>query len=103
MIWSNILDLDEIGIDDNFFELGGNSLSVVQITTEIAKVFKINLSISILFEATTIRDLAKIIAGQKKQPITSCLCHFQFYLRLTKIIPLSLLVNKNGFKANVVL
>jgi amino acid adenylation domain-containing protein len=63
VIWSEILNVDSIGIDDNFFELGGNSLLATQIAVKISQTFDIDLSMNVLFEAVTIRDLARTLAS----------------------------------------
>ena len=50
-----------MSLDDDFFELGGQSLIVVRLFSRIKKTYAINLSISIFFEARTIRKLAAVV------------------------------------------
>ncbi len=63
-IWAQALGLDEISADDDFFDLGGNSLVAVQLTVRVRERFKTEISAGILFEASTIRELAEKIAAQ---------------------------------------
>src|SRR5579883_1763569 len=37
-IWQKVLDVDLVSIDANFFELGGDSVSLIQVMTEITKM-----------------------------------------------------------------
>jgi non-ribosomal peptide synthetase component F/acyl carrier protein len=64
-IWTELLQIDHVGIYDNFFELGGHSLLSVQIVSRIRDTFGIELSLRSLFEANTIADLAEIIAQKQ--------------------------------------
>ena len=57
-IWRKILDIDQIGIRDNFFELGGDSLLGTQMVTQIRNKFKVEVSLRILFQSSTIERLA---------------------------------------------
>lgn len=60
-IWSEILDVGQIGINDNFFELGGNSLSATKVVSRILNVFDLEVSVLSLFETPTVAELAIII------------------------------------------
>jgi amino acid adenylation domain-containing protein len=61
LIWKDILDQDEIGIDDDFFALGGHSLLGMKLFTRIQKSFDLALPLATLFQSPTIRLLAKAI------------------------------------------
>lgn len=67
--WKELLDLDEVGPDDDFFDLGGNSLVSVHLFSAIKQRFGLSFSVSLLFDAPTIRLLAEQIraAGQPKK------------------------------------
>jgi amino acid adenylation domain-containing protein len=56
-----LLGLEQVGVDENFFMLGGHSLLGTQIIARVADTFGVDLSLRILFEASTIRHLAKKI------------------------------------------
>jgi thioesterase domain-containing protein/acyl carrier protein len=56
-----MLNVDQIGVDDDFFELGGDSLLAVQLFGAINKFYGLELGLSMLFDAPTIRQLATYI------------------------------------------
>jgi len=58
-IWAEVLGLDLISVHDNFFELGGHSLMVMRIVVRIRETFQMELPPSVLFEATTVAELAE--------------------------------------------
>ncbi|MFN0217658.1 MAG: type I polyketide synthase [Hyphomicrobium sp.] len=66
--WSELLGIEKIGVTDSFFDLGGHSLIAVRLFRLINKTFAIDLPISVLFEAPTIADCARMIeaAGGSK-------------------------------------
>jgi amino acid adenylation domain-containing protein/thioester reductase-like protein len=64
-IWQKNLNLNEIGVTDNYFTLGGDSLSMVLMLIDINKAFETNLSFTDLFEAPTIRSVAKQILSSR--------------------------------------
>jgi len=58
-IWSDILNVAEIGINDDFFGLGGHSLLLARIASRVREAFNVDLSLRVLFEASTVAELAK--------------------------------------------
>ncbi|MDZ8033656.1 alpha/beta fold hydrolase [Nostoc sp. DedSLP04] len=60
-IWSEVLDVDRIGIRDNFFDLGGHSLLAVRLMTKIGQKFQKNLPLATLFQSPTIEQLASLL------------------------------------------
>jgi len=60
-MWEKILDVQPIGVKANFFELGGNSLLAVDLLSEIEKRFSKNLSLTTLFQAPTIEQIARTL------------------------------------------
>ncbi len=63
-IWSDILDVPQVGIHDNFFDLGGHSLLSVRLVSEIEKAFDYQFPLKSLFQINTIAEIAESI-GQK--------------------------------------
>ncbi|PZO38888.1 MAG: non-ribosomal peptide synthetase [Pseudanabaena frigida] len=63
-IWSDILDVPQVGIHDNFFDLGGHSLLSVRLVSEIEKAFDYQFPLKSLFQINTIAEIAKSI-GQR--------------------------------------
>ena len=60
-IWTDILDVDRVGVNDNFFELGGHSLKATQVVSRVKKEFKIDFAINDLFYNPTIKQLGLVI------------------------------------------
>ena len=68
LIWSEVLSLDQVGIQDNFFELGGHSLAATRVVSQIIKQFQIELPLRLLFQSPTVAAMAAVIADyQGKQ------------------------------------
>jgi acyl carrier protein len=57
-IWADVLDRSAPGVDDDFFVLGGHSLLIMRVANRIRDRFDIDVPLSVLFEHTTIADLA---------------------------------------------
>jgi len=68
--WRELLGVETVGLDDDFFNLGGHSLIAVRMFSKIKKTYQQDLSLSTLFEARTIRQLATLIraAGTSSIP-----------------------------------
>ncbi|GAA3987776.1 non-ribosomal peptide synthetase [Mucilaginibacter dorajii] len=60
-VWSEFLEIKNIGIYDNFFELGGHSLIAVQVMTRIEKLTGKRLPLATLFENSTVEKLALML------------------------------------------
>jgi acyl carrier protein len=58
-IWQQLLGIESIGIHDDFFELGGDSLLGTRVISKVREVFRIGLPIQVLFEQSTVADIAK--------------------------------------------
>ncbi len=57
-IWSEVLNLDALGIYENVFELGAHSLIMTQVTSRLRNLFSLELSLKEVFERPTIAELA---------------------------------------------
>ena len=60
-IWSNILNVNPVGVTNNFFELGGHSLAAAVLMSEIKQQFQRDLPLATLFQSPTIKQLATLI------------------------------------------
>ena len=56
-IWSEVLEVERVGVNDNFFDLGGHSLRAVRIVSRIRQVFGRDLRLGRLLETPTIAGL----------------------------------------------
>jgi acyl carrier protein len=62
-IWSELLNVQHLGIDDDFFDLGGQSLVAMRAVSRIRDVFEVEVSLRNLFERPTVAGLAEVIDG----------------------------------------
>jgi surfactin family lipopeptide synthetase A len=65
-IWAEAMEHDNIGIHDNFFDLGGHSLSVMKVVARVRHVFRLNVSMSTVFELPTIAQFAAYLDGESQ-------------------------------------
>jgi amino acid adenylation domain-containing protein len=70
-IWSEVLNINQVGIKDNFFELGGHSLLAINLMAKIQRCFGKQFPLSTLFTSRTIEDLATLLREQKQDNSSS--------------------------------
>ena len=73
-IWGRALRRQDIGRHDNFFMLGGDSLQAVEVFLEIEQEMGFRLPRSILFEAGSIAEIARLL---KHNDHTGCVIPVQ--------------------------
>jgi len=66
-IWSDILGLEQVGIEDNFFDLGGHSLLVIQVALRSRQAFGVDIPLQALFESPTISSFSELILDLQSQ------------------------------------
>ena len=66
-IWSEVLGINDLGVEENFFELGGHSLLAVRLISCIEQKLGKNLPLTSLFQNGTIASLAQLIAQETTQ------------------------------------
>ncbi|MBM7667243.1 nonribosomal peptide synthetase DhbF [Solibacillus kalamii] len=65
--FEDILNLPSVGIDENFFQLGGHSLLATELLLTLRKTFAIDLSISVIFNRPTVKELAQAVDKANKK------------------------------------
>ena len=61
-IWSEVLAVEQIGLDDNFFQLGGDSMLATQIVNRIREAMQVEIPFLIFFQQPTPGNMAVKIA-----------------------------------------
>lgn len=64
-IWADVLDIDRVGIHDDFMELGGDSLLAAAMMAEVEAKFAKQLPLAVMFEASTVAQLAEKLAQER--------------------------------------
>ncbi len=62
-VWQDVLRCARPGLDDSFFRLGGDSLSAMHVCLELESRFNLQLPITRMFEADTLRKQALLLSG----------------------------------------
>jgi amino acid adenylation domain-containing protein len=64
-IWTELLDIERVGVDDNFFDLGGHSLLATQLMSRVRETFQVEIPLRRLFEVPTVAGLAESIEAAR--------------------------------------
>ncbi|MFE3320800.1 amino acid adenylation domain-containing protein [Nocardia sp. NPDC059195] len=62
-VFGAVLGREQVGLDDDFFELGGNSLIATRVAARLGAALSTRVPVRTLFEATTVVDLAAVLAA----------------------------------------
>jgi len=65
-IWTQLLDIEVVGIRDNFFDLGGHSLLAIQVASRMREAFEVEIPLRRLFEVPTVAGLAESIEAARR-------------------------------------
>ena len=60
--WSDMLEIDRIGVDQNFFELGGSSLQAAILTARLTEDLGFHVPTSLLFDLADIASMSNRLA-----------------------------------------
>ncbi len=72
-IWSELLQVEQVGREDNFFELGGHSLLAVQLVGRIHQRLGYEITLRDLFAYPTMASMARVLKQQERlQHAASC-------------------------------
>lgn len=64
-LWSQLLGINEISVDDDILQLGATSLMAMQITSRLRRILGRHVPLNIVFEHTTISELASAVLESK--------------------------------------
>jgi acyl carrier protein len=67
-LWSEIIEVDEIGIHDDFVELGGDSLLAARIVSEVNNIFPLQQPLKTLFDTPTVAKLVHFVLSNETRP-----------------------------------
>ncbi len=76
-IWAKILGRPQVGVLDNFFDLGGHSLLAVRLRAEIQQQFNQDFPLALLFQYSTIEQLARCLDQAISETVWSPLTPIQ--------------------------
>jgi pyochelin synthetase len=68
-VWRKVLTVPQVGPDDNFFDLGGDSISLVQVHSELQKHLDRYISVTDLFEFPSVRALRQHLERRAPQKL----------------------------------
>ena len=63
LVWSQVLELNDIPYDVNFFDLGGKSVHLLRVMAQLAEQYQISVPVTALLGHSTVRGLAAFLAG----------------------------------------
>jgi amino acid adenylation domain-containing protein/non-ribosomal peptide synthase protein (TIGR01720 family) len=70
LIWKEVLDKEQIGVNDHFFELGGHSIKVLQVISRIHEHFGVRIDMETFFTnpyISTLADYIDVIASVEEK------------------------------------
>jgi amino acid adenylation domain-containing protein/thioester reductase-like protein len=102
-IWSEVLDLEAVGVEDNFFELGGHSLLATQLSARVREAFQVEVPLVRLFERPTIAGLAEALLAGSVEPETATAADLRSEAVLDPSITVSASFGNTAFPSSVFL
>lgn len=61
-IWTEVLRIDEIGLDEDLYDLGGHSLTITQITARCRKRFGVEVPFDVFLDDPTVTGVATAVS-----------------------------------------
>lgn len=94
LVFSEVLKIDNIGIDNNFFDMGGDSLTVIQALTKLYK-YNFKITATDFYKYPTIRQLSDKINNEEEQEEGNEFCEYANVPHLNKTDRLTFRKMKN--------
>ncbi|UFH28619.1 non-ribosomal peptide synthase/polyketide synthase [Pseudomonas sp. CIP-10] len=69
LIWQDVLNVAQVGLDDNFFALGGHSLLATQIIARVRRILGRDVPLRSLFESNSLQGFAEQVLGAGAQHV----------------------------------
>jgi natural product biosynthesis luciferase-like monooxygenase protein len=69
-IWSDLLQMEQVGVTNNFFDLGGNSVMLVDLQARIASQMEIDFQITDLITYPTISDFLSSVNNENAERLS---------------------------------
>ena len=66
LLYSEVLNLDAVGVEKNFFDLGGTSLQLVELSSKLKSISNKEVTITDLFKYPTVRLLSAFLDNNMK-------------------------------------
>jgi amino acid adenylation domain-containing protein len=67
-IFAGALSIDAVGVHDDFFALGGHSLSAIEVSAYMKKIFQVDVPVTTIFETPTIDGLVGALEALAPSP-----------------------------------
>jgi amino acid adenylation domain-containing protein len=107
--FGEVLGLSRVGVDESFFDVGGESILAARLARALETSLGVEVPLSLLFEAPTIRGLAARVRDRSKSAVSArprvvvlrrgegdrrlfCVCGVALYSHLARVLPADLSV-----------
>jgi acyl carrier protein len=66
-LWTEMLEIPQVGVDDEFFDLGGHSLAAVRMLSRVKAQFGVQVTLREFFGLRTVARLAELIERRRAE------------------------------------